>query len=157
MHSGNGPHEKMTVERSTTATGTVWIAPVRSVGKYDRAMMAQRTGLEIALMIIVGVVLLLAALTAADRRGWIRLRASGKGSATMGLAAMDDVFHPSASQARHVLQEQKRMGQRAPTPGDWLDDEPSVKGKCAGKPALSVNRSQTADAPEDPDVIASRD
>ena len=120
-------------------------------------MMAQRTGLEIALMIIVGVVLLFAALTAADRRGWIRLRARGKGSATMGLAAIDDVFHPSASQARHVLQEQKRMGQRAPTPGDWLDDEPSVKGKFAGKLALSVNRSQTVDAPKERHVIASRD
>ena len=119
--------------------------------------MAQRTGLEIALMIIVGVVLLFAALSAADRRGWVRLRASGKGSATMGLAAMDDIFHPSASQARQVLQEQKRMVQHAPTPGDWLDDEPSVTGKFAGKLALSVNRSQTADAPEERHVIASRD
>jgi hypothetical protein len=63
---------------------------------------------------------------------------------------------PSASQARQVLQEQKRMGQRAPTPGDWLDDEPSVTGQFAGKLALSV-RSQTADAPEERHVIASRD
>jgi len=120
-------------------------------------MMSQRTGLEIALMIIIGVVLLLAALTAADRRGWIRLRARGKGSATMGLAIMDDIFHPSASQARQVLQEQKRMGQRAPTPGDWLDDGPSVTGRFAGKLAVSVNESQTADAPDERRVIASRD
>jgi hypothetical protein len=74
----------------------------------------------------------------------------------MGLAAMDDIFHPSASQARQVLQEQKRMVQHAPTPGDWLDDEPSVTGKFAGKLALSMNRSQTADAPEERHVIAGR-
>ena len=120
-------------------------------------MLAHRTGLEITLIIIVGVVLLFAALTAADRRGWIRLRARGKGSATMGVAAMDDIFHPSASQARQVLQEQKRVGQRAPTPGGWLDNEPWVTGQFAGKLALSVNRSQTADAPDEHHVIASRD
>ena len=125
-------------------------------GTVHRAMMAQRTGLEIALMIIVGVVLLFAALTAADRRGWIRLRARGKGSATMGLAAMEDIFHPSASQARQVLQEQKRIGQRAPAPGDGLGDGPSVTGGFAGKLTVSVNRSQTVDETAERHIIANR-
>jgi hypothetical protein len=120
-------------------------------------MLAQRTELEITLIIIVGVVLLFAALTAADRRGWIRLSVRRKGSATMGLAAIDDVFHPSASQARQVLQEQKRMVQRAPTPGDWLDDEPWVAGQFAGKLTVSANGSQTADASDERHVIANRD
>jgi hypothetical protein len=120
-------------------------------------MLAQRTELEITLIIIVGVVLLFAALTAADRRGWIRLSVRRKGSATMGLAAIDDVFHPSASQARQVLQEQKRMVQRAPTPGDWFDHEPWVAGQFAGKLTVSVNGSQTAEAPDERHVIASRE
>ena len=41
------------------------------------------------------------------------------------------------------------MGQRAPTPGDWLDDGPSVTGRFAGKLTVSVNGSQTADALDD--------
>ena len=65
-------------------------------------MMAQRTGLEITLMIIVGVALAFAigrSLTAADRRGWIRLRVVSKGSAAVAFAAMEDMFSASASQA----------------------------------------------------------
>src|SRR5665647_403596 len=95
------------------------------------------------------------ALTAADRRGWIRLRVVSKGSAAVAFAAMEDMFSASASQARRVLQEQKRMGHRALTPGDWLDDGPSVTGRFAGKLALPLNRSQTTDAPDKRHVIAS--
>jgi hypothetical protein len=98
-------------------------------------MMAQRTGLEITLMVIVGVALLIAIgyAAAADRRRWKRLRARGKGSANVAFAVMKDLFSASASQARQVLEEQARVGQRAPTPGDWLHDEPSATGRFAGK------------------------
>lgn len=105
--------------------------------------MAQRTGLEIALGIVVGVALSFAmglALTVAERRGW-RIRQSVKGSASTAFAAMEDIFSPSASQARQVFQDQKRAKHRAPTPGDWLDDGPSLTGRFAGKLTVSVNGS----------------
>ena len=73
----------------------------------------------------------------------------------MAFAAMEGMFSASASQARRVLQEQKRMGHRALTPGDCLDDGPSVTGRFAGKLALPLNRSQTTDAPDKRHVIAS--
>jgi len=57
---------------------------------------------------------------------------------------MEDLFSPSASQARQVLQEQKRIGQRAPAPGDGLGDGPSDTDGFAGKLSVSVNRSRTA-------------
>jgi hypothetical protein len=110
--------------------------------------------LEIAMMTIVGVALLLAlvpgavvlglALTAAEERGWIR---QSKSSGSTAFAVVEDLFSPSASQARQVLQEQKRIGQRAPAPGDGLGDGPSVTGGFAGKLTVSVNRSQTVDEP----------
>ena len=121
-------------------------------------MLAQRTGLEISLMIIVGVALLIVIgrAAAADRRRWIRLRARGKGSANVAFAAMEDIFSPSRSQARQLLEDQKRMGHRAPTPGDWLDDWPSVTGRFAGKVTISLNGSQPVDPPDERPVIASR-
>lgn len=82
-------------------------------------MMAQRNWLEIALMIIVGVALPFAmglALTAAERRGWIG-HGVGKESANVAFAAMEGIFSASVSQARQVLQEQKRVGHSASTPG----------------------------------------
>jgi hypothetical protein len=103
-------------------------------------------------MIIVGMVLLPAigrVLTTAERRGWIRLHGVGKGSAAVAFTAMEDMSCASASQARQVLQEQKRIGHRAPTPGEGLDDGPSVTGRFAGKLTVSVNGSQTADAPDE--------
>ena len=115
------------------------------------------------MMTIVGVVLLIAvlpfavsvglALTAAEERGWIR---QGKGSGSTAFAVMEDLFSPSATQARQVLQEQKRIGQRAPAPGDWLDDGPSVTGGFAGKLTVPANRSQTVDEPGERHVIADR-
>jgi hypothetical protein len=115
------------------------------------------------MMTIVGVALLFAAvpvavgvglaLTAAQERGWIR---QGKGSGSTAFAVMEDLFSPSATQAQQVLQEQKRIGQRAPTPGDRLDDGPSVKGWFAGKLTVSANRSQTVDEPGERHVIADR-
>jgi hypothetical protein len=110
-------------------------------------------GFEIAMMTIIGVALLLGlvpfavgvglALTAAEQRGWMR---QGKGSGSTAFAVVEDLFSPSATQSRQVLQEQKRIGQRAPTPGDRLDDGPSVTGRFASKLTVSVNGSQTADA-----------
>lgn len=76
------------------------------------------------------------ALKAAEERGWIR---QGKKSASTVFAVMDDIFSPSASQARQVLQEQKRIGQRTPTPGDWLDTGPLVTGRFAGKLTIAVD------------------
>ena len=59
--------------------------------------MAERTGLEITLIIVVGVALLfvIGRAAAADRRRWIRLRACGKGSANVAFAAMEDMFSAS--------------------------------------------------------------
>jgi hypothetical protein len=121
-------------------------------------MMAQRTGLEITLLIGAGVSLPLAlgrALAAAERRGWIRLHGAGKGSASAAFAVMEDMFSASRSQARQLLQEQKRVGRRAPTPGDGPDDWPSVTGRFAGQLTVSMNGSQTSDAPDERHVIAS--
>jgi hypothetical protein len=101
------------------------------------------------MMTIVGVAMLVAlvpgaavlglALTAAEERGWIR---QSKTSGSTAFAVVEDLLSPSASQARQVLQEQKRIGQRAPAPGDGLGDGPSVTGRFAGKLTVSVNRSQ---------------
>jgi hypothetical protein len=107
-------------------------------------MMALRNGFEIALMIVAAVALLLAmgrALTSAERPGWIRLHGVSKGSAAVAFAAMEDLFSASRSQTRQLLEEQKRVGHRAPTPGDWLDDESSVTGRFAGELTVSVNGS----------------
>lgn len=115
------------------------------------------------MLTIVGVALLFAAVpvavgvglaqTAAQERGWIR---QGKGSGSTAFAVMEDIFSPSATQARQVLQEQKRMGQRAPTPGDRRDDWPSVTGGFADKLTVSANRSQTVEEPGESHVIANR-
>ena len=119
--------------------------------------MALPPGLEITMMIVAGLALLFAlgrALTAAERRGWIRLRGVSKGSAAVAFAAMEDMFSASRSQARQLLEEQKRVGHRAPTPGDWLGDSPSsARGRFAGKLSVSVNRPQ-ADEPGERDIIA---
>jgi len=63
---------------------------------------------------------------------------------------------PAASQSRQVLQEQKRIGQRAPTPGDGLDDGPSVTGRFTGTLTVAVTRSQTVDEPGERRIIAHR-
>jgi hypothetical protein len=112
-------------------------------------MLAQRTWLEVTAMIVVagGLLFVIGRAAAADRRRWVRLRARGRGSASVAFAAMEDMFSASASQSRQLLEEQKRVGQPAPTPGDWLDGEPSVTGRFAGKLTMSVNGSGTVDAP----------
>jgi hypothetical protein len=118
-------------------------------------MMVLRPGLEITLMVVAGLVLLLAlwrALTAAEQRGWIRLHGVSKGSTAVAFAAMEDMFSASRSQARQLLEEQKRAGHRAPTPGDWLGDEPSATGRFAGKLSVSVNSPQ-AHEPDERDII----
>jgi hypothetical protein len=78
----------------------------------------------------------------------------GKGSGSTAFAVMDDLFSPSASQAGQVLHEQKRIGQRAPAPGDGLGDGPSVTDGFGGKLSVSVNRSQTVDEPGERHIIA---
>lgn len=60
---------------------------------------------------------------------------------------MEDLFSPSAAQARQVLEEQKRIGQRAPAPRDGLGDGLSVTAGFAGKLTVTVNRPQTAGEP----------
>jgi len=104
-------------------------------------MMDVRTGLEIALMILVGAAVLYVVgrgLGAAERRGWIRLHGTGKSSAAVAFAAMEDMFYGSRSQARQLLEAQKLVGHPAPTPGDGLGDGPSVTGRYAGKVTISV-------------------
>jgi hypothetical protein len=116
------------------------------------------------MMTIVGVALLLAlvpgaiafglAVTAAEGRGWIR---QNKTSGSTAFAVVEDLFSPSASQSRQVLQEQKRIGQRAPTPGDRLGDRLSETGRFAGKLTVPVNGPQTVDESGESQVIANRD
>ena len=109
------------------------------------------------MMTVVGVAMLLglvpfaigvgAALMAAEKRGWLH---QGKSSASSAFAIAEELFSPSASQSRLVLQEQERIGQRAPTPGDGLDDGPSATGQYAGRLTVSVNGTPRPDAPPGP-------
>ena len=104
---------------------------------------------EIAVVVLVGAAVIIAlgrCLSAAERRGWIRLHGVSKGSAAVAFAAMEDMFSASRSQARALLEEQKRVGVRAPTPGDGLDDGPSVTGRYTGKLTIPVQ-----DAGQPPD------
>jgi hypothetical protein len=82
-------------------------------------------------------------LTAAEKRGWLR---QGKVSASSAFSVAEELFSPSASQSRQELQEQKRIGQRAPTPGGGLDDGPSLTGRYAGKLTVSVSGSNSVTA-----------
>ena len=97
--------------------------------------MALRPELEVTLMIVAGLALVLAlgrALTAAERRGWIRLHGVSKGSAAVAFAAaMENMFSASGSQARQLLDQQKPVGHHAPTLGDRLGDEPSAMGQSS--------------------------
>ena len=114
-------------------------------------------GDDIAMMTVVGVAMLLGlvpfaigvgvAVTAADKRGWLR---RGKVSASSAFSVAEELFSPSASQSRQVLLAQKRIGQRAPTPGDGLDDRPCFTGRYAGKLTISANGSPDADALDSP-------
>jgi hypothetical protein len=54
------------------------------------------------------------ALTAAEGRGWLR---QGKGSGSTAFAVVEDLFSPSATQSRQVLQEQKRWDNAPPRRG----------------------------------------
>lgn len=99
-------------------------------------MTSVRTWLEIGSMVLAGAAMMAVlgrGLSSAERRGWIRLHGVSKGSAAVAFAAMEDMFSTSRSQARQLLEEQKRVGDRAPTPGDGLDDGPSVTGRFTGK------------------------
>src|SRR5665647_3137740 len=72
--------------------------------------------LEIGSMVLVGAAMAVAlgrCLSAGERRGWIRLHGVSKGSAAVAFAAMEDMFSASRSQARQLLEEQKRVGDRA--------------------------------------------
>ena len=109
-------------------------------------MLTTRSGLEIVLLIFAAasvVAGLSRGLNAAERRGWVRLHGVGKGSASVAFAAMEDMFAAGRSEARQLLEEQERVGNRAPSPGDWLDDEPAVMGRFAGKLVIT-DREQAA-------------
>jgi hypothetical protein len=83
-------------------------------------MTAHRKGLELALMIGVGVALFSEigrALRSADRRGRIRLLGASNGSTNVAFAVMEDLFSRSASHAPQVFEGQRRMAHRDPTPG----------------------------------------
>ncbi|MEO8518009.1 MAG: hypothetical protein ABI438_02425 [Dermatophilaceae bacterium] len=98
------------------------------------------TGPEIALVVLgvgAAVAALGRAMTAAERRGWVRLHGTGKGSAAVAFAAMEDMFSTSRSQARQLLEAQKLVGHPAPTPGDGLDDGPGVTGRFGGRLTIS--------------------
>lgn len=97
---------------------------------------------EIVLWILVGTAVMLGlsrVLKAAERHRWIRLHGRAKGSAAVAFGVMEDMFSGSRSQSRQLLEEQKRIGNRAPSPGDWLDDEPEFMGRFAGKLAVTVH------------------
>ena len=122
---------------------------VEGTNRVEEAMTSVRTWLEIGSMVLVGAAMAVAlgrCLSAAERRGWIRLHGVSKGSAAVAFAAMEDMFSASRSQARQLLEEQKRVGDRAPTPGDGLGDGPSVTGRYTGKLTIPVQ-----DAGQPPD------
>src|SRR5665647_460813 len=105
----------------TPATGILRTDSIirRLVKAKDReveAMTSVRTWLEIVPMVLVGASVVAAlgrGLSAAERRGWIRLHGVSKGSAAVAFAAMEDMFSASRSQARQLLEDQKRVGDRA--------------------------------------------
>jgi hypothetical protein len=103
--------------------------------------------LRIALIVVAGAAVLVGlshGLPAAERRGWIRLHGTGKGSAAVGFAAMQDIFTPGRNEARQMQEEQKRVGNRAPTPGDGLDDGPEFTGRYGGRLTIPVPDSHRA-------------
>lgn len=117
---------------------------VEGTNRVEEAMTSVRTWFQIGLMILVAAAVLAAlgrGLAVAERRGWVRLHGASKGSAAVAFAAMEDLFSTSRSQARQLLEEQKRVGDRAPTPGDGLDDGPSVTGRYAGKLTIQAQAS----------------
>ena len=105
---------------------------------FEHAMMTA-AGIALLMALIPGAVGLGLALTAAEKRGWIR---QGRTSGSTAFAVVEEIFSPSAAQARQVLQEQKRIGQRAPAPGDGLGDRPSVTGGFAGRLTVTVKRTE---------------
>jgi len=73
---------------------------------------------------------------------------------------MENMFSASGSQARQLLDQQKPVGHRAPTPGDRLGDEPWpidhgpwAMGQSVGKLTVSVKWPQ-ADEPDERDIKA---
>jgi hypothetical protein len=108
---------------------------------------------EIALVVLCGGAAATAlgrALRAAERRGWVRLHGTSKGSAAVAFAAMEDMFSDSRSQARQLLETQKLVGHPAPTPGDGLDEGPGVTGRFTGRVTIPAPGVRTAQPPEDP-------
>lgn len=105
-----------------------------------------RSAFEVALVIVAGAALVVAlgrCLAAAERRGWIRLHGTGKGSASAAFGVMEDIFTPGRNQARQLQEEQKRVGNRAPTPGDGLDDGPAFASRFGGRLTIPAPTSQT--------------
>lgn len=99
---------------------------------------------RITLMIMAGAVVMTAlsrGLAAAERRGWISLHGTGKGSASAAFGVMEDIFTPGRNQARQLQEGQKRVGNRAPTPGDGLDDGPAYSGRYGGRLTIPARRS----------------
>ena len=116
-------------------------------------MTSMGTWWQIGLVVLgvgVAVTALGRALTAAERRGWIRLHGTSKGSAAVAFAAMEDMFSASRSDARQLLEAQKRVGHPAPTPGDGLDEGPGVTGRFTGKVTIPAPGVRTAEPHEDP-------
>jgi hypothetical protein len=105
-------------------------------------MMDVRTGLEVAILIVMSAVVVVAfgrGLAAAERRGWIRLHGgAGKSSAALAFAAIEDMFYGSRSQARQLLEAQKLVGHRAHTPGDGLGEGPTATGRFSGKLTIDL-------------------
>jgi len=82
----------------------------------------------VALMFVIG-----RGLAAAERHGWIRLHNTGRGTATGAFSVMEEIFSPGRNEARQLQEVQKRVGNRAPTPGDGLDDGPAFTGRYGGR------------------------
>jgi hypothetical protein len=102
------------------------------------------SGLRITLMIVAAAAVMTAlslGLAAAERRGWISLHGTGKGSASAAFGVMEEIFSPGRDQARQLQEEQKRVGNRAPTPGDGLDDGPEFTGRYGGRLTIPADRS----------------
>jgi hypothetical protein len=108
-------------------------------------------GLRIALLLVAGAAVMLAlghGLKGAERRGWIKLHSNGKGTVTGAFSVMEEIFTPGRNQARQLQEQKKRLANRAPTPGDGLNDGPEIAGRYGGRltiaaPTSDLSRSNT--------------
>ena len=103
--------------------------------------------LRIALVVMAGIAVIFVigrGLTVAERRGWVKLHNTGRGTATGAFSVMEDIFSPGRNEARQLQEVQKRVGNRAPTPGDGLNDGPAFTGQYGGRLTIPAPVSDAA-------------